>query len=72
LAQALANKVQQIFTDYKCSFGSRRLADGLQKQGITIGRCQHRLIPTPPFSQVCLDTCGPGCSIALALKKFAF
>ena len=42
--QKLAEKVRQIFTDNKQSFGSRRLADRLQKQGVAIGRFKTRRI----------------------------
>lgn len=42
--QVLAEKVRQIFTDNKQSFGSRRLADRLQKQGFAVGRFKTRRI----------------------------
>jgi len=42
--QVLAEKVRQIFTDTKQSFGSRRLADRLQKQGFAVGRFKTRRI----------------------------
>lgn len=40
----LAEKVRQIFIDNKQSFGSRRLADRLQKQGFAVGRFKTRRI----------------------------
>lgn len=44
--QKLADKVRQIFTDNKQSFGSRRLADRLQKQGVAVGLFKtRRIIP---------------------------
>ncbi len=42
--QQLADKVRQIFIDNKQCFGSRRLADRLQKQGIAAGRFKTRRI----------------------------
>jgi putative transposase len=42
--QQLADKVWQIFTHNKQCFGSRRLADRLQKQGIPVGRYKTRRI----------------------------
>lgn len=36
--QKVAEKARQIFLDNKQSFGSRRLADRLQKQGFAVGR----------------------------------
>ena len=42
--QLFAEKVQQIFTDNKQCFGSRRLADQLQRQGFAVGRFKTRRI----------------------------
>ncbi|WP_082410018.1 IS3 family transposase [Methylomonas koyamae] len=42
--QKLAENVRQIFTDNKQCFGSRRLADRLQKQGFAVGRFKTRRI----------------------------
>ena len=42
--QELADKVRQIFTDNKHSFGSRRLSDRLKKQGSAVGRFKTRRI----------------------------
>jgi putative transposase len=42
--QKLAEKVKQIFIDNKQCFGSRRLADCLQKQGFAVGRFKTRRI----------------------------
>ncbi|TPQ26990.1 hypothetical protein C2U68_09915 [Methylomonas koyamae] len=42
--QKLAEKVRQLFIDNKQSFGSRRLADRLQKQGFAVGRFKTRRI----------------------------
>ncbi len=42
--QQLADSVRQIFTDNKQCFGSRRLADRLQKQGLAVGRFKTRRI----------------------------
>ncbi|WP_082885387.1 MULTISPECIES: IS3 family transposase [Methylomonas] len=42
--QKLAETVRQNFTDNKQSFGSRRLADRLQKQGFAVGRFKTRRI----------------------------
>ena len=42
--QELADKVRQIFTDNKHSFGSRRLSDRLKKQGFAVGRFKTRRI----------------------------
>ncbi|MCK9605332.1 MAG: hypothetical protein M0R33_02655 [Methylomonas sp.] len=38
----IAETEKQIFIDNKQCFGSHRLADGLQKQGVTIGRLKTR------------------------------
>jgi len=40
--QKLAEKARQIFIDNKQCFGSRRLADRLQKQGFAVGRFKTR------------------------------
>ncbi|WP_265588086.1 IS3 family transposase [Candidatus Methylospira mobilis] len=42
--QKLAEKARQIFIDNKQCFGSRRLADRLQKQGHAVGRFKTRRI----------------------------
>lgn len=42
--QKLAEKARQIFIDNKQCFGSRRLADRLQKQGVAVGRFKTRRI----------------------------
>jgi putative transposase len=42
--QKVAEKARQIFVDNKQSFGSRRLADRLQKQGFAVGRFKTRRI----------------------------
>jgi transposase InsO family protein len=42
--QKMAEKAKQIFIDNKQSFGSRRLADRLQKQGFAVGRFKTRRI----------------------------
>ncbi|WP_229427645.1 IS3 family transposase [Methylomonas fluvii] len=42
--QQIAENVKQIFTDNKQCFGSRRLADRLQKQGFAVGRFKTRRI----------------------------
>ncbi|MGR9054176.1 MAG: IS3 family transposase, partial [Gammaproteobacteria bacterium] len=42
--QNIAETAKQIFIDHKPCFGSRRLADRLQKQGLTVGRCKTRRI----------------------------
>ena len=42
--QSIAEKARQIFIDNKQCFGSRRLADRLQKQGFTVGRFKMRRI----------------------------
>ena len=42
--QKLAEKMRQIFTDNKQCFGSRRLANHLQKQGFAVGRFNTRRI----------------------------
>ena len=42
--QKVAETARQIFVDHKQCFGSRRLADRLQKQGVTIGRFKTRRI----------------------------
>jgi hypothetical protein len=44
LDQKVAEKAKQIFVDNKQSFGSRRLADRLQKQGFAVGRFKTRRI----------------------------
>ncbi len=44
LDQKFAEKAKQIFVDNKQSFGSRRLADRLQKQGFAVGRFKTRRI----------------------------
>ncbi|WP_172680358.1 IS3 family transposase [Methylomonas koyamae] len=44
--QQRTDSVRQIFTDNKQCFGSRRLADRLQKQGFAVGRYKtRRIIP---------------------------
>jgi len=40
----IADSVRQLFTDNKQCFGSRRLADRLQKQGFAVGRFKTRRI----------------------------
>jgi transposase InsO family protein len=42
--QSVAEKARQIFVDNKQCFGSRRLADRLQKQGFAVGRFKTRRI----------------------------
>jgi putative transposase len=42
--QQLAAQVTQIFTDNKQSYGSRRLSDHLNKQGVAVGRFRTRRI----------------------------
>ena len=42
--QKVAEKARQIFIDNKQCFGSRRLADRLQKQGLAVGRFKTRRI----------------------------
>ncbi|TPQ24633.1 hypothetical protein C2U68_18735 [Methylomonas koyamae] len=42
--QKVAEKAKQIFIDNKQCFGSRRLADRLQKQGFAVGRFKMRRI----------------------------
>lgn len=42
--QKIAETARQIFIDNKQCFGSRRLADRLQKQGFTVGRFKMRRI----------------------------
>ncbi|WP_446812141.1 IS3 family transposase [Methylomonas sp. 2BW1-5-20] len=42
--QKLVDSVRQIFTTNKQCFGSRRVADHLQKQGLAVGRFKTRRI----------------------------